>query len=573
MKRNPESAPALESGVVIEKSPEYTTIRGGCYVLTFPSDKPYAVLEDNVGNRWAELSHLGKIDTAEHRDETYALEPPTVEFDGQYAYVHIASKSTAWDHKDQVWICRPDDIEMYYVLSGHGHITECEMLGGNIDGPKGGTYPSKKCFNQVFNPEPTSSEKPTRSANHPSHLNVSGAFRTGNHDGQFTPAPWYFAMQKNDSSAYLTVSLGVEIEKQDFMSFDYLPYEDSFSFRLDYQGHTQVDGAFRTPSLLMQFTQDPYDGINDYREKLHSLNFIRAAAKNEPAEWHKRPEYCTWGAQVKAARLAHGTRPEDFATEAFFNFRRHDLANRGVWLPNVTIDSKWQESFGTLTVDRTKWPNFENVIDELHGNDQKVMLWDPMWHAEGVDPDLCIKGPEGNPIAIDPTNPKWRELKRQQIHRALGANGYNADGLKIDFSGNIPSGHHYQTHGKAWGAHLLHEHYKVIYDAAKDVKPDALIITHSPNPYFADVTDMIRLNDINDHRDINRQMRHRAKVARAAIPNALVNTDNWPIRTIENWRKYLKIQAKLGVVAFYDNFFGEYTDADYAALRTAGFSR
>ena len=46
------------------------------------------------------------------------------------------------------------------------------------------------------------------------------------------------------------------------------------------------------------------------------------------------------------------------------------------------------------------------------------------------------------------------------------------------------------------GIALLHELLSVVYAAAKDAKADALMITQTPHPSFADVADMVRLNDM-----------------------------------------------------------------------------
>jgi hypothetical protein len=74
--------------------------------------------------------------------------------------------------------------------------------------------------------------------------------------------------------------------------------------------------------------------------------------------------------------------------------------------------------------------------------------------------------------------------------------------------------------------------------AAKRIKPGALIVTHTPDPAFLDVTDMIRLNDVlhTDHPEglsppsdtaVVEQMTYRARVVCAACPELLVDTDGW----------------------------------------------
>jgi hypothetical protein len=62
---------------------------------------------------------------------------------------------------------------------------------------------------------------------------------------------------------------------------------------------------------------------------------------------------------------------------------------------------------------------------------------------------------------------------------------------------------------------------------------------------------MIRLNDVNCNQSVREQMKHRAKVVNAACPELLIDTDNWPMPSLETWRKYAKQQPKLGVMALY----------------------
>jgi hypothetical protein len=100
----------------------------------------------------------------------------------------------------------------------------------------------------------------------------------------------------------------------------------------------------------------------------------------------------------------------------------------------------------------------------------------------------------------------------------------------------------------------------IIYDEAKRTKPDALIITHTPHPYLADVLDMIRLNDIPEigrftdpaaGGSIGAAMIPRARIAAIACPEAPIDTDNWPVRDRASWREYVRLQPELGVPALY----------------------
>jgi hypothetical protein len=87
-----------------------------------------------------------------------------------------------------------------------------------------------------------------------------------------------------------------------------------------------------------------------------------------------------------------------------------------------------------------------------------------------------------------------------------------------------------------------------------------------------DVVDMIRLNDINTNSDINQTMQRRARVAAVACPDMLIDTDNWPMNSRANWRRYLHLQPRLGVPALYyathiDATLEPLTQRDYQMIR------
>jgi hypothetical protein len=140
----------------------------------------------------------------------------------------------------------------------------------------------------------------------------------------------------------------------------------------------------------------------------------------------------------------------------------------------------------------------------------------------------------------------------------------DADGFKVDFTARTPSGSSLRHSGRRWGAALLHEHLRLVYDTAKRVKPDALVVTHTPNPAFLDVTDVIRLNDVlrDDSGEpgyVARHMVYRAGVVKAVCPELGIDTDGWMMPSHEEWREYLAVQDSLGVPALY---YVDGTDTD-----------
>jgi hypothetical protein len=164
----------------------------------------------------------------------------------------------------------------------------------------------------------------------------------------------------------------------------------------------------------------------------------------------------------------------------------------------------------------------------------------------------------------------------------LGAGGLGADGLKVDFTARTPSGASLTLEGEGWGLALLHQLLSVVYAAAKDANPEALVITQTPHPSFADVTDMVRLNDMLRLDDpgpipasaVAPQMRYRAAVTGAALPEVLIDTDDWAVPDKRTWREYLELKPELGVPSLYyatqlDVSGERLDDDDYDAVRRA----
>jgi hypothetical protein len=168
-----------------------------------------------------------------------------------------------------------------------------------------------------------------------------------------------------------------------------------------------------------------------------------------------------------------------------------------------------------------------------------------------------VRNADGAPVALDPGNPTMRDALRESIVGMLSPEGLDADGLKIDFTARTPAGRALSHEGAAWGIALLHELLALVYRAAKEAKPDALVITQTPHPAFVDVTDMVRLNDMLRMDDpgpmppVVPQMRFRADVVRAACPEIPIDTDDWCVPDLRTWRAYAEEKLELGVPSLY----------------------
>ena len=262
--------------------------------------------------------------------------------------------------------------------------------------------------------------------------------------------------------------------------------------------------------------------------------------------------FCGWGAQCALSARAGGP-ASAHATQSNYDAFLDALSAHGVVPGTVVIDDKWQVSYGLNEPDESKWPDLAGWIRGRHEAGQRVLLWWKAWDAEGLP---------GEPASVRRTEPRSGSIRRTRRHgecsrtrsRLVRADGLGADGLKIDFTARTPSGHALTAYAAGWGTALLHELLSLVYAEVKKSNPEALVITHAPHPGFADVTDMIRLNDMLRLDDpgplpaasVVQQMRYRARVASAAMPDVLVDTDDWCVPDKRTWRAYLEEKPSLG---------------------------
>jgi hypothetical protein len=533
-----------------------------------------------AGERLCCLRPTAALDTVAAVDETLAILEPR-ETGGA---IVVERRSTVWERAETSIVCGDDSIELRSSVSGSGALADVHQLGFRALFPEGptGFQATISNFRTLFSPSPGDAARILRPAGERLGIGVGGDGALGRGHYFFTPAPLHLALTTDEES---WVGLGVAAPVEE-LTFPHLVYDAGdrlFSLRLDYEGHTEVDGDFEAPAIVLTLgVTDPYAGLRRHRDDLAARAAAPPVAEREQPAWWREPIFCGWGALVHLARAA-GAPWGSTATQASYDGFLEALERNGLVPGTVVIDDKWQATYGGNEVDEAKWPDLAGWIAARHARGQKVLLWWKAWDPEGVAPELCVRTPEGAPVGLDPSNPATRELLAATVARLLGPDGLDADGLKVDFTGRTPVGRALAAHGPAWGIALLHELLRVVYRAAKAAKPDALVITQAPHPAFADVADMIRLNDmlrIDDPGPIDEpgppriveQMRYRAAVARAACPELLVDTDDWQAPSRAEWREYLRAKGELGVPALY---YATHLDAtgeplepeDYEALR------
>lgn len=590
------SAPfsSKEKSIKLTTGPGTHTITAASYQLQVRGPQRVAVLADPDGRIWSQLSLLASVDRADLSDESFDVGEPRVSArraGEDMVEVELACRSSAWSAKSVLLRCFEDRLEISVRVEGTGSLGEVRLLGGRAVLPTGacGVFRSSIEYASVFNPAPTEPIQVVRSAFAGAALGIVGDALAGRLHGIFSPPPLCLALGRKAArhathvpdGDWLTVGLLAPVGDLRFTELRYAPLDGGFLLELDYEGHTTVTGSFETPTVVLRPAVDPWRGLATYRADLVDRGFAAARPAAAAGDWWTEPIFCGWGAQCAAAPIpvqpmSHPYYLSDLGPAIVpeglpvaFDLARQDrydawlgrLAEHGVVPGTVIIDDRWQLAYGTAEPDPEHWPDLRAWIAERHGAGQHVLLWWKAWDPTGLPVSECVTDPSGMPVAVDPGSPAYRARLAERVSWLLGPDGLDADGFKIDFTQRAPAGRSLlrpgATAGAPWGIAALHQMLDTLYRAAKAVKPDALVVAHTPHPGFGDVCDMIRLNDMLERDPWGRvvpavdQLAFRQAVVAAVLPDHFVDTDQWPIANLAQWHSYVEKQSRLGVPALY----------------------
>jgi hypothetical protein len=301
---------------------------------------------------------------------------------------------------------------------------------------------------------------------------------------------------------------------------------------------------------------DEYDAVQRYCDYLREEGLTPNHGRGAVQTWWREPIFCGWGEQVSQEVHAGGRGlAANLATQANYERWLGTLEAHDINPGTVVIDDRWQLQYGLNNVDTARWPDMRGFIEGQHERGRHVLLWLKAWYPEGVPPEECIVDNEGKSLGVDPGNPAYQRRLAGQVSYMLRE--LDADGFKIDFTHLIPRGAGGRSAGGLWGLELMRQWIQIISDAAREAKPDAMVMAHTANPYLADLVDVLRLNDVAGLMDVEASivpdMRRRARIARAASPYWLLDADNWPCSTRVQWRDYVRAQAtgELGIPSLY----------------------
>jgi hypothetical protein len=545
------------------------------YRLTFLDDRPFVRVESAQGEGLVDLFVLSSIHALHGRDDTTGISEWEIDEDPDVTTFRLRVASSLWKSKQYRFRCFPNRFTYDMEIEGNGDLAEVNYFGGYYSGqPRWGSgfFWSGQHFKSGFNPEPNTAEKNYFSPETNMTVDLMGVPLPARDDWFFTPVPFCFAMQWQQG----WLALGVETTpgQNRFTQYAYHGKPSAFHLSLAYDGQSSVDGSYQLPAIGFDFAQDEYEALQAHVRAFSSIQPASAqplTGEHAKPDWWHTPIFCGWGAQCYLASIQGGRAPDYARQDVYENFLQTlDTAdvNPGI----VVLDDKWQSTYGENRAAESKWPDLSAFVAKQHARGRKVLLWLKAWDAEGLPVEECVTNAAGLPVACDPSNPAYGRRLRTTVRQMISPDGYDADGFKIDFTARIPAGPDLQIHGDIWGLELMRLYLSILHTEAKSVKPDALIMAHTPHPYLQDVVDMIRLNDINGGRDVNQSMMHRARVAAIACPKLSIDTDDWPMPNKAAWRAYTHLQPELGVPSLYyvthiDSTGEALESEDYALLR------
>jgi len=393
------------------------------------------------------------------------------------------------------------------------------------------------------------------SAAESTHITTSGMWKPGRRR-EFLMTPFVYGFHRSapkqagiSADEWLMAGISTPIENQNMIEYSYIAREDGFSLNLKYDETDNNEQLMTSPSLLLHFAPSPLQGLATFKKLATRIGHLPVTPKPVAVDWHSDPTFVTWGHQLELERKYKKNDlvlpARNFASEMFVTNAIDALTDNGISVNKIVIDDKWQEYYGTNTPDTHKWPDMPRFNHTQHELGRHVLLWVKLFDAEGLPPELCILDAHGRPIASDPTNPIYIEALRAQVRDMLSTEKTNADGLKLDFLAQLPHGPGLRWHGSQRGHAVLHHLMKHIYDEAKHAKPDSLIEAQVVSPWFADVMDQVRLNDINERHPVIKTMGARALLAKTLLPDHSIDPDGWPMRDRKSWLAYIDAQPEL----------------------------
>ena len=453
-------------------------------------------------------------------------------------------KSSLWDEKTYRLTVSPLRFRYGVSVKGQGRVDGVEYFSGDAGKSFHG---SEYDFQYGFNP--SNSMYPDEDY----YFTASNSCHRWS--TLMVPPMFCYSFRCAGIGRQLALGIAAAPGEHNFNSFDYAVrtyrWSSLFTLSTDQYGHTSVDGEWTAPEMIGYAAEDEFDAMRRYSDYYFAYGGMELPErKTKPAFWYG-PVACGWIQQFSENGIVN--KGSDAARETVYVDYLNRLREADLHPRLLIIDDKWQKEYGTDVADPEKWPDLRRFVDERRAEGIHTMLWFKIFDPEGIPEEAVITVGESE-RRTDVSHPAYLKILDDALYRIFSSDEgcYDCDGIKIDYAFQIPTGRGFSTYSGKYGAELLYDFMKHIYDRAKEIKPDAVINCSPCHPYFAAVCDQARLHDYNPaDRYCREDMMMRRKLFSIAMPGALIDTDNAGFNTRRDTMRWLLDQPAAGIPDLY----------------------
>lgn len=399
-------------------------------------------------------------------------------------------------------------------------------------------------------------------------LNLADAVETTtfSSDWQFAPHPTLFLFRRDDVTL-----LCAPTELQRAFGYEYASKRYCLqNWILNYGTAGQgmpLEGCCDLPAftLMHRSGKTVYEVLDDYCRLLIAEGRVADPANKQTFAWHRGNLYCTWCDQTALMEMKNGGQalpieldrqqgvmqpPPKLLTSALIRKAAEVIRREQLPFTTFLIDDGWQRALGDWRVDEERLPDFRGLIDELHAQGFKVLLWinlaDIVPEAH-VDERFLVPGyvnRHGKRVWNYSDESVQREYLEPLMRRLVSSEEgcYNADGIKTDFLADkvhpdMPCSPEWRGE-ENYFVHL----FDFVTQAMRRYKKDACHLGAAGHPFLAEYMDIIRTYDfvstnLNEQRERALMVTHSSCLTPAALDFHGYN---------ENYHEYFELARELG---------------------------
>ena len=279
-------------------------------------------------------------------------------------------------------------------------------------------------------------------------------------------------------------------------------------YRSDLWKHMRGPGSIPLgATLYWSIAPDYYDAIAGYYQGLLHAGIIhRAQPSAKKLATALTPQFCAWTAQVARNKASQ------HQDAAFVNGIYEELKASGLRAGMLSIDDKWEGSYGNLQHAEDRLPHFDQFLNKVRSEGYLVGLWAALMRCEhpaemGLTTEQMLKKPDGQPYLVggsdaqtkyyilDFTQPEVAKVLEDVARRLIRT--YKPDLLKFDFGYEMPSVANAAPRDKKFtGERLMWKGLDVLINAMRKENPDLVVMYYNLSPLFLDYFDLYSPDDL-----------------------------------------------------------------------------